>query len=282
MTKQNHIKIGDFEMGNDLPMTLLCGPCQIESHEHAIEMAHQMKEMTEELGMKYVFKASYDKANRTSITAHRGVGMEQGLKTLQEIKDRFNLPVVTDVHEPWQCAEAAKVVDMLQIPAFLCRQTDLVVAAAKTGKIVNVKKGQFLAPWDVTNIVKKVQDSGNSNVCLTERGTSFGYNTLVVDMRGLPQMVHNTGCPVIFDATHSVQQPGGKGASTGGQREFAPVLARAALSTGIASIFLETHDNPEKAFSDGPNSIKLSDMKKVLQELQAFDNLAKSTIEIGL
>jgi len=188
---------------------------------------------------------------------------------------------VTDVHEPWQCAEAAKVVDMLQIPAFLCRQTDLVVAAAKTGKVVNIKKGQFLAPWDVTNIVKKAEDSGNSNVCLTERGTSFGYNTLVVDMRGLPQMVQNTGCPVIMDATHAVQQPGGKGASTGGQREFAPVLARCALSTGIAAVFLETHDNPEKAFSDGPNSIKLSDMKKVLENLQAFDNLAKSTIEIG-
>ncbi len=278
---QKHIKIGNFEIGNDLPMTLISGPCQIESHEHAIEMAHQMKEITEKIGMKYIYKASFDKANRTSINAHRGVGMEEGLKTFEEIKKRYNLPIVTDVHESSQCEEVAKVVDMLQIPAFLCRQTDLVVAAAKTGKIVNVKKGQFLAPWDVNNIVKKVQDSGNDNVCLTERGTSFGYNTLVVDMRGLPEMVKSTGCPVIMDATHAVQQPGGKGSSTGGQREFAPVLARCALSTGIAAVFLETHDNPDEAFSDGPNSIKLSDMEKVLLNLQAFDNLAKSTLEIG-
>ncbi len=273
---QKTIKIADFEIGNELPLSLLCGPCQIESRQHAIDICGAMREITSELGMNYVFKASFDKANRTSINGARGVGIEEGMRTFDEIKKLYNnIPIVTDVHETWQCEEVAKHVDMLQIPAFLCRQTDLVVAAAHTGKIVNVKKGQFLAPWDVKNIVKKVTDSGNENVCITERGTSFGYNTLVVDMRGFPQMARDTGCPVIFDATHSVQQPGGNGASTGGQREFAPVLARAAVAVGVAAVFMETHENPDKALSDGPNTIALKDMKDVLSDLQEFDRITK-------
>lgn len=274
--EQKTIKIADFEIGNELPLSLLCGPCQIESRQHAIDICGAMREITSELGMNYVFKASFDKANRTSINGARGVGIEEGMRTFDEIKKLYNnIPIVTDVHETWQCEEVAKHVDMLQIPAFLCRQTDLVVAAAHTGKVVNVKKGQFLAPWDVKNIVKKVTDSGNENVCITERGTSFGYNTLVVDMRGFPQMARDTGCPVIFDATHSVQQPGGNGASTGGQREFAPVLARAAVAVGVAAVFMETHENPDKALSDGPNTIALKDMKDVLSDLQEFDRITK-------
>ena len=273
---QKTIKIAGFEIGNELPLSLLCGPCQIESRQHAIDICGAMREITSELGMNYVFKASFDKANRTSINGARGVGIEEGMRTFDEIKKLYNnIPIVTDVHETWQCEEVAKHVDMLQIPAFLCRQTDLVVAAAHTGKVVNVKKGQFLAPWDVKNIVKKVTDSGNENVCITERGTSFGYNTLVVDMRGFPQMARDTGCPVIFDATHSVQQPGGNGASTGGQREFAPVLARAAVAVGVAAVFMETHENPDKALSDGPNTIALKDMKDVLSDLQEFDRITK-------
>lgn len=274
--EQKIIKIANFEIGNELPLSLLCGPCQIESRQHAIDICGAMREITSELGMNYVFKASFDKANRTSINGARGVGIEEGMRTFDEIKKLYNnIPIVTDVHETWQCEEVAKHVDMLQIPAFLCRQTDLVVAAAHTGKVVNVKKGQFLAPWDVKNIVKKVTDSGNENVCITERGTSFGYNTLVVDMRGFPQMARDTGCPVIFDATHSVQQPGGNGASTGGQREFAPVLARAAVAVGVAAVFMETHENPDKALSDGPNTIALKDMKDVLSDLQEFDRITK-------
>lgn len=273
---QNKIKIGNFEIGNELPLALLCGPCQIESKEHAIMIAEEMVKITKELGMNYIFKASFDKANRTSINGARGVGIEKGIETFQEIKERFGCPIVTDVHEVEQCAKIAPYVDMLQIPAFLCRQTDLVVAAAKTGKIVNVKKGQFLAPWDMPNIIKKVTDSGNSNVCITERGTSFGYNTLITDFRGISQMAKDTGCPIIFDATHSVQQPGGKGASTGGQREYAPVLARASVSVGAAAAFIETHDNPDMAMSDGPNSIALHDMKDVLEDLIAFDKLSKA------
>ena len=242
-------------------------------------IASHMVEITQKLGINYVFKASFDKANRTSINGARGVGLEEGMRTFEEIKKLYpNLPIVTDVHEAAQCEEVAKYVDMLQIPAFLCRQTDLVVAAAKTGKVVNIKKGQFLAPWDVRNLVQKSVDSGNDNVCITERGTSFGYNTLVVDMRGFPQMAKDTGCPVIFDATHSVQQPGGKGSSTGGQREFAPVLARAAVAVGVAAVFIETHDNPDKALSDGPNTIPLSDMERVLTELMAYDKITKSMI----
>lgn len=277
--EQKKVKIGNFEIGNKLPLSLICGPCQIESREHAIMIASHMVEITQKLGINYVFKASFDKANRTSINGARGVGLEEGMRTFEEIKKLYpNLPIVTDVHEAAQCEEVAKYVDMLQIPAFLCRQTDLVVAAAKTGKVVNIKKGQFLAPWDVRNLVQKSVDSGNENVCITERGTSFGYNTLVVDMRGFPQMAKDTGCPVIFDATHSVQQPGGKGSSTGGQREFAPVLARAAVAVGVAAVFIETHDNPDKALSDGPNTIPLSDMERVLTELMAYDKITKSMI----
>lgn len=277
--EQKQIQIGKFKIGNQLPLALIAGPCQIESRQHAIDICGHLVEITTKLGINYIFKASFDKANRTSIFGARGVGLEEGMRTFDEIKKLYhNIPIVTDVHETWQCAEVAKHVDMLQIPAFLCRQTDLVVSAAKTGKVINVKKGQFLAPWDVTNIVKKATDSGNENVCLTERGTSFGYNTLVVDMRSFLQMAQATGCPVIFDATHSVQQPGGKGASTGGQREFAPVLARAAVAVGVAAVFIETHENPEKALSDGPNSLYLSDMERVVSELMAYDKLTKSMI----
>lgn len=274
------IKIGNFSISNRLPLALLAGPCQIESRQHAIDMAGAMVEITKELGINYIFKASFDKANRTSLNTPRGVGLEEGMRTFDEIKKLYNnIPIVTDVHEKEQCAEVAPHVDMLQIPAFLCRQTDLMVAAAETGKVINIKKGQFLAPWDVNSLVKKCDDSGNSNVCLTERGSSFGYNTLVTDMRSLPQMAKNTGCPVIFDATHSVQQPGGLGGCSGGQREFAPVLARAAVAVGVAAVFIETHDNPEKALSDGPNMIYLKDMKQVLSELMAYDRLTKETVK---
>ena len=275
---QKTVKIGNFSISNELPLALLCGPCQIESRQHAIDICGAMSEITNKLGMNYVFKASFDKANRTSINGARGVGIEEGMLTFDEIKKLYNnIPIVTDIHETWQCEEVAKHVDMLQIPAFLCRQTDLVVAAAKTGKVVNVKKGQFLAPWDVANIVKKVTDSGNENVCITERGTSFGYNTLVVDMRGFPQMAEATGCPVIFDATHSVQQPGGHGTSTGGQREFAPVLARAAVAVGVGALFIETHENPDKALSDGPNTIPLHDMESLLSQLMEYDAITKNS-----
>ena len=235
--------------------------------------------ITNKLGIPYIFKASFDKANRTSINSARGVGLEEGMKTFAEIKKLYpDLPIVTDVHEKDQCPIVAEYVDMLQIPAFLCRQTDLVVAAAKTGKAVNIKKGQFLAPWDVKNIVKKVEDSGNSRICITERGTSFGYNTLVTDMRAFPQIAKDCGYPLIFDATHSVQQPGGLGGTTGGQREFAPVLARAAVAVGVAAVFIETHENPDKALSDGPNSIALADMERVISELMAFDKVNKTII----
>jgi len=278
--EQKVINIGKVSLGNKLPFGLIAGPCQIESREHAIFIAGKMVEITQKLGIPYIFKASFDKANRTSINSARGVGLEEGMRTFAEIRKLYpDLPIVTDIHEREQCAIAAEYVDMLQIPAFLCRQTDLVVAAAKTGKTVNIKKGQFLAPWDVKNIVKKVEDSGNHSICITERGTSFGYNTLVTDMRAFPQMAKDTGYPLIFDATHSVQQPGGLGGTTGGQREFAPVLARAAVAVGVAAVFIETHEDPDKALSDGPNSIKLSDMERVLSELMAFDNVNKSIIK---
>lgn len=279
MKPQRTVKIGKFELGNKLPLTIIAGPCQIESHDHAMMIADEMVKITQELGINYIFKASFDKANRTSINGARGVGLEEGIRTFQDIKKAHpDLPIVTDVHEREQCAKIAPYVDMLQIPAFLCRQTDLVVAASKTGKVINIKKGQFLAPWDVQNIVKKAEDSGNPNVCLTERGTSFGYNTLVVDMRGFPEMAKDTGCPVIFDATHSVQQPGGNGSSTGGKREFAPILARAAVAVGVSAVFMETHENPDKALSDGPNTIPLADMKRVISELMAYDKITKSMI----
>ena len=278
MENQKTIKIGNFEIGNKLPLAIIAGPCQIESRQHAVDIAGAMVEMTKELGVNYIFKASYDKANRTSLRSPRGVGIEEGMKTFDEIKKLYGCPILTDVHEREQCAIAAEHVDMLQIPAFLCRQTDLVIAAAQTGKIINIKKGQFLAPWDMKNLVMKSVDSDNPNVCLTERGTCFGYNTLVTDMRAFPQMAKDTGCPIIFDATHSVQQPGGLGGCSGGQREFAPVLARAAVAVGVAAVFMETHENPDKALSDGPNSIALKDMKRVISELMAYDKITKTII----
>ena len=278
MENQKTIKIGNFEIGNKLPLAIIAGPCQIESRQHAIDIAGAMVEMTKELGVNYIFKASYDKANRTSLRSPRGVGIEEGMKTFDEIKKLYGCPILTDVHEREQCAIAAEHVDMLQIPAFLCRQTDLVIAAAQTGKIINIKKGQFLAPWDMKNLVMKSVDSGNPNVCLTERGTCFGYNTLVTDMRAFPQMAKDTGCPIIFDATHSVQQPGGLGGCSGGQRELAAVLARAAVAVGVAAVFMETHENPDKALSDGPNSIALKDMKRVISELMAYDKITKTII----
>lgn len=278
MENQKTIKIGNFEIGNKLPLAIIAGPCQIESRQHAVDIAGAMVEMTKELGVNYIFKASYDKANRTSLRSPRGIGIEEGMKTFDEIKKLYDCPILTDVHEREQCAIAAEHVDMLQIPAFLCRQTDLVIAAAQTGKIINIKKGQFLAPWDMKNLVMKSVDSGNPNVCLTERGTCFGYNTLVTDMRAFPQMAKDTGCPIIFDATHSVQQPGGLGGCSGGQREFAPVLARAAVAVGVAAVFMETHENPDKALSDGPNSIALKDMKRVISELMAYDKITKTII----
>ena len=278
MENQKTIKIGNFEIGNKLPLAIIAGPCQIESRQHVVDIAGAMVEMTKELGVNYIFKASYDKANRTSLRSPRGVGIEEGMKTFDEIKKLYGCPILTDVHEREQCAIAAEHVDMLQIPAFLCRQTDLVIAAAQTGKIINIKKGQFLAPWDMKNLVMKSVDSGNPNVCLTERGTCFGYNTLVTDMRAFPQMAKDTGCPIIFDATHSVQQPGGLGGCSGGQREFAPVLARAAVAVGVAAVFMETHENPDKALSDGPNSIALKDMKRVISELMAYDKITKTII----
>jgi 2-dehydro-3-deoxyphosphooctonate aldolase (KDO 8-P synthase) len=260
--------------GNALPLALIAGPCQMESREHALEIALALKEISEKLGIGLVFKTSFDKANRTSVKGQRGMGLEAALPVFAEIRERTGMPVLTDVHEASQCAPVAEVVDVLQIPAFLCRQTDLLVAAAKTGRVVNVKKGQFLAPWDMVNVAAKVTESGNPNVMLTERGASFGYNTLVTDMRALPIMAQ-TGAPVIFDATHSVQQPGGKGASTGGQREFVAVLARAAVAVGVAGVFIETHPDPDNAPSDGPNMVPLRDFHALIAELQAFDRLAK-------
>ncbi|MBO4644123.1 MAG: 3-deoxy-8-phosphooctulonate synthase [Alphaproteobacteria bacterium] len=273
--QNRRVHVGNITFSNDLPFVLIGGPCQLESMEHSLDLAGKIVDITKRLDIPYVFKASFDKANRTSINGARGVGLEKALDIFKEIKSRYGCPVITDVHEPNQCARVAEVVDMLQIPAFLCRQTDLVVAAAKTGKPINVKKGQFLAPWDMKNVVAKADQSGNSNVLVTERGASFGYNTLVVDMRSLPIMAQQTGCPVIIDATHSVQQPGGQGTSTGGQREFAPVLARAAVAVGVAGVFIETHENPDKSPSDGPNMIPLNELEGVLETLKAIDRLMK-------
>lgn len=271
-----HVSAGQVTFGNDLPLALIAGPCQMESAQHAMEMAATCKELSEKLGIGFVFKTSFDKANRTSLGGKRGLGLDKALEVFADIKDSLGVPVLTDVHEKEQCATVAEVVDVLQIPAFLCRQTDLLVAAAETGRVVNVKKGQFLAPWDMKNVVAKVTGSGNDNVLITERGTSFGYNTLVTDMRGLPQMAQDTGMPVIFDATHSVQQPGGQGGSSGGDRRFAPILARAAVSLGIAGVFIETHDDPDNAASDGPNMIPIQDLPDVLDTLIAIDKVAKA------
>ena len=270
-----HVKISDLTVGNDLPLTIIAGPCQLETADHAQMIAGKMKEACEAAGAQYVFKASYDKANRTSLSGKRGMGIDAGLKVLDDIRKTIGVPVLTDVHTEAQCAIAAEAVDVLQIPAFLCRQTDMLLAAGNTGAVVNVKKGQFLAPWEMGNIVDKIESTGNQNILLTERGTSFGYNTLVADMRGLPEMA-KTGYPVVMDATHSVQQPGGQGGSSGGQREFAPVMARAAVSLGIGAVFIETHQEPDGAPSDGPNMIPLDQMPKLIDTLMRFDTLAKA------
>lgn len=269
------VEIGALRVGNDLPFTLIAGPCQIESAEHASEVAGALAAMTRELGIGLIFKSSYDKANRTSLSAGRGVGMAQGLQILADIRAKFGIPVLTDVHDAAQCAPAAEAVDVLQIPAFLCRQTDLLLAAGHTGRAINVKKGQFLAPWDMRNVAAKIASTGNERILLTERGASFGYNTLVSDLRALPIMAQ-TGYPVVFDATHSVQQPGGQGTASGGQREFAPVLARAALAVGCAAVFIECHPDPDHAPSDGLNMIPLDQMPTLLARLLQFDRLAKS------
>ncbi|MFT8479667.1 3-deoxy-8-phosphooctulonate synthase [Gluconobacter oxydans] len=268
-------RIGDLTVGQDQPFTLIAGPCQIESREHAMEMADAISGICRELGIGLIYKSSFDKANRSSVNAARGVGMDAGLDILASIRERFGVPVLTDVHTVEQCAPAAQAVDVLQIPAFLCRQTDLLLAAGKTGRAINIKKGQFLAPWDMANVAAKIASTGNERIMLCDRGTSFGYNTLVSDMRGLPIMAQ-TGYPVVFDATHSVQQPGGLGASTGGQREFVEPLARAALSIGVAAVFIETHQDPDHAPSDGPTMVPLSEMRGLLTRLKAFDALAKS------
>ena len=274
MTPNATVTVGGVSFSNDRPFSLIAGPCQMESRDHAFAMAGGLKDICERLGVQLVFKTSYDKANRTSLSGKRGIGLEKAMAVFADIKSELGLPVLTDVHEPGQCAEVGAVVDVLQIPAFLCRQTDLLVAAAKTGCVVNVKKGQFLAPWDMRNVLDKLTGSGNANVLLTERGVSFGYNTLVVDMRALPTMTA-MGAPVIFDATHSVQQPGGQGGSSGGQREFVEPLAKAALATGIAGLFIETHEDPDNAPSDGPNMIPLDQMEGLLTRLMAIDEAAK-------
>lgn len=268
------VRAGTVTFSNDGPIAVLAGPCQMESRQHALEMAHALKEISERLGIGLVYKSSFDKANRTSLGGKRGIGLEAALPVFADIRESLGLPVVTDVHEASQCARVAPVADILQIPAFLCRQTDLLIAAAETGRVVKIKKGQFLAPWDMKNAVAKVAGSGNPNILLTERGVSFGYNTLVADMRSLPIMAE-TGAPVIFDATHSVQQPGGQGTSSGGDRRFVPVLARAAVAVGVAGLFIETHEAPERAPSDGPNMVPLSEFESLLGELMEIDALVK-------
>jgi 2-dehydro-3-deoxyphosphooctonate aldolase (KDO 8-P synthase) len=262
--------------GNDAKLALIAGPCALESREHAFDMAGALNELARKLDIGFVYKSSFDKANRTSLEARRGLGLDKALTIFADIREKLGVPVLTDVHEPGQCAAVAEAVDILQIPAFLCRQTDLLVAAARTGRVVNVKKGQFLAPWDMKNVVAKIVGAGNPNVLVTERGASFGYNTLISDMRSLPIMAKTTGAPVIFDATHSVQQPGGLGASSGGQREFVPVLARAAVAVGVAGVFIETHRDPDKAPSDGPNMVPFGEMEGLLRRLLAIDALTKS------
>ena len=267
-------KIGNTNIGNDLPLNIIAGPCQLESSEHSLMIAKSMADACAQVGAGYIFKGSFDKANRTSISGKRGVGLSEGLKIMEKVKASVGCPVLTDVHDSNQCSEVASIVDILQIPAFLCRQTDLLIAAAKTNAAINVKKGQFLAPWEMPNVAEKLASTGNKKIMLCERGTSFGYNTLVTDMRGISEML-KTGYPIIMDATHSVQQPGGQGKSSGGQREFAPLMARLATSIGIAGVFIETHENPDHAPSDGPNMIKLDQMPNILEDLMKFDQLAK-------
>jgi len=275
-----HVRVRDVVFGNDQPIAVLAGPCQMESRAHALEMAAALTEIAQKLGFGLVYKSSFDKANRTSLSGRRGIGLDAALPVFAEIRETYGVPVVTDVHEAGQCAAVAEVADILQIPAFLCRQTDLLIAAANTGRVVKIKKGQFLAPWDMKNVIAKVTGSGNPNVLVTERGSSFGYNTLVVDMRALPQMAE-TGAPVIFDATHAVQQPGGQGTSSGGDRRFVPVLARAAVAVGVAGLFIETHQDPDKAPSDGPNMVALKDFAGLISELQAIDKVVKQRMSAG-
>jgi 2-dehydro-3-deoxyphosphooctonate aldolase (KDO 8-P synthase) len=270
------VTVGTARFGNTLPLMLIAGPCALESREHAFEMASALKEITRKAGIDLVFKTSFDKANRTSAKSQRGIGLDRALPIFAEIRETLRVPVLTDVHEAQQCAVVAEAVDVLQIPAFLCRQTDLLAAAAATGRAVNIKKGQFLAPWDMANVVAKLTGAGNRNILVTERGVSFGYNTLVSDMRALPILARSTGAPVIFDATHSVQQPGGQGTASGGEREFVPVLARAAVAVGVAGVFIETHQDPDRAPSDGPNMVPLSQMEALLRRLLEFDRLAKN------
>jgi 2-dehydro-3-deoxyphosphooctonate aldolase (KDO 8-P synthase) len=279
MQAHSEVRIGEgaksVVFGNRLPLSFIAGPCALESRDHALRMAGALRDIADRLGVGIVYKSSFDKANRTSLTGRRGIGLHDALPIFSEIKEKFGFPILTDVHENEHCAIVAPVVDVLQIPAFLCRQTDLLLAAARTGRPVNVKKGQFLAPWDMKNVVAKLTGAGNTDVLVTERGVSFGYNTLVSDMRALPIMAEQTGAPVIFDATHSVQQPGGQGTSSGGERQFIPVLARAAVAVGVAGVFLETHDDPANAFSDGPNQVPLNEFEGLLRRLMEFDALAK-------
>ncbi|MBR46848.1 MAG: 3-deoxy-8-phosphooctulonate synthase [Rhodospirillaceae bacterium] len=274
MTAPRHVRIGSITVGNDLPLALIAGPCAIESREHALETAQALAKMARAREIPFIYKSSFDKANRTSAASARGIGMAAGLPILAEVREAVGCPVLTDVHAAEQCAPVGEAVDVLQIPAFLCRQTDILLAAGATGKAVNVKKGQFLAPWDMKNVVAKITEAGNESVLVCERGVSFGYNTLVSDMRSLPELAA-TGCPVVYDATHSVQQPGGQGTTSGGQRQFVPVLARAAVAVGVAAVFMETHADPDKAPSDGPNMVSLADMPALLDRLTAFDKLAK-------
>jgi 2-dehydro-3-deoxyphosphooctonate aldolase (KDO 8-P synthase) len=271
----NHkVKCSNFEIANDKPFTLIAGPCQLENEEHALKISSELKKITSDLGINLIYKTSFDKANRTSLKGKRGMGLEKSLPIFDKIRKEVGLPVLTDVHTVEQCSIVADHVDVIQIPAFLCRQTDLLIAAAKTGKIINVKKGQFLAPWDMANVIKKIEDSGNKNILITERGASFGYNTLVSDMRALPIM-SKFGFPIVFDATHSVQQPGGMGEKSGGQREFVPYLARAAIAVGVGAIFMETHEDPDNAPSDGPNMVPLNEVKALLKKLTEIDRLVK-------
>lgn len=270
-----HVNVGDLSIGNDRPLTIIAGPCQLESRDHALMIGERMKKVCAAHGAQYVFKASFDKANRTSLKNSRGLGLDEGLRVLSEVGQVLDVPVLSDVHNEAQCAPAAQAVDILQIPAFLSRQTDMLLAAGATGAAINVKKGQFLAPWEMPNVVSKIESTGNQRILLTERGTTFGYNTLVADMRSLPQMAR-TGYPVVMDATHSVQQPGGQGGSSGGQREFAPVMARAAVAVGVAAVFMETHQDPDNAPCDGPNMIYLDQMDALVKTLMAFDQVAKS------
>ena len=271
----NHkVKCSNFEIANNKPFTLIAGPCQLESEEHAINISTKLKKITSQLGINFIYKTSFDKANRTSLKGKRGLGLDKSLPIFDKIRKEVGVPVLTDIHTAEQCSTVANHVDVLQIPAFLCRQTDLLIAAAKTGKIINVKKGQFLAPWDMSNVIKKIEESGNKNILITERGASFGYNTLVSDMRSLPIMT-KFGFPIVFDATHSVQQPGGMGEKSGGQREFVPHLARAAIAVGVGAIFIETHEDPDNAPSDGPNMVPLNEIKPLLKKLTEIDKIIK-------